>query len=520
MRLMLKTSIVLIYCTLSVLAKGGGGGRGGGGGSSSGGSRGGSSGGSSGGSTGGRGTGSTGSTGGRGVAGTGSTPNSVSSKGGSGGFGGAPPSYYSSTRSSYTNYPPAYSGGYSPASRYGYTGFYNPALIYFAIMPPFLFYGYHSAYHRYNQNNGYYYAPQLTEQGSNTNNVIINGTANSGKDDNYHISFNISTNNQYPMVDHAFFASSDHNARNADFVYRLQFSQVIEFEDANQNGFYDANEQIYSVTSLQNLAWQPFQVTNLTVPNNATQSYLQTGTAATAAYNNTAGNTTGSPNFTVRITYRTSNLQLNNTAPIIMQPNSLQYDFSLEGFPTTVANAHPNARLGVAQLLSTHANEPVNFDVNMTTPLDVANQIKTNLTYGLSIGDYTEGRSEYQPTVNISDASGGVAVAWTNGIDANTVAAAPAYSTDDWIWGAESAPSTRVNKLLLITMPGYTASGNTTAVGSATMNTTFSGFGFLDTDVMNALASSGGSSSFGLMTTSKIMNILVVSTIATYFIVL
>jgi len=69
-------------------------------------------------------------------------------------------------------------------------------------------------------------------------------------------------------------------------------------------------------------------------------------------------------------------------------------------------------------------------------------------------------------------------------------------------------------------MPGYTASGNTTAVGSATMNTTFSGFGFLDTDVMNALASSGGSSSFGLMTTSKIMNILVVSTIATYFIVL
>ncbi|KAL0144457.1 hypothetical protein V8B55DRAFT_1486738 [Mucor lusitanicus] len=510
MKLMLKTSIVLIYCTLSVLAKGGGGGRGGGGGSSGGGSRGGtgSSGGSTGGSTGGRGTtGSTGSTAGRGVAGTGSTPNSVSSKGGTGGFGGAPPAYYSNTRSSYTNYPPAYSGGYSPASRYGYTGFYNPALIYFAIMPPFLFYGYHSAYHRYNQNNGYYYAPQLTEQGSNTNNVIINGTANSGKDDNYHISFNISTNNQYPMVDHAFFASSDHNARTADFVYRLQFSQVIEFEDANQNGFYDANEQIYSVTSLQNLAWQPFQVTNITVPNNATQSYLQTGTTATVAYNNTAGNTTGSPNFTVRITYRTSNLQLNNTAPIIMQPNSLEYDFSVEGFPTTVANAHPNARLGVAQLLSTSANEPVNFDVNMTTPLDVANQIKTNLTYGLSIGDYTEGRSEYQPTVNISDASGA-------GIDANTVAAAPGYNTDDWIWGAESAPSTRVNKLLLITMPGYSASGNITTAGSAaTMNTTFSGFGFW-------IRIDGGSSSFALMTTSKITNMLVASTIAISFIVL
>lgn len=422
---------------------------------------------------------------------------------------------------SYSNYAPAYSGGYSPASRYGYTGFYNPALLYFAIMPPFLFYGYHSAYHRYNQNNGYYYAPQLTEQGSNTNNVIINGTANSGKDDNYHISFNISTNNQYPMVDHAFFASSDHNARNADFAYRLQFSQIVEFEDANQNGFYDANEPIYSVTSLQNLAWQPFQVTNITVPNNATQSYLQTGTTATVAYNNTAGgNTTGSPSFTVRITYRTSNLQLNNTAPIIMQPNSLQYDFSVEGFPTTVANAHPNARLGVAQLLSTHANEPVNFDVNMTTPLNVANQIKTNLTYGLSIGDYTEGRSEYQPTVNISDASSGMAAAWTGGLDANTVATAPAYSTDDWIWGAEAAPATRVNKLLLITMPGYAASGNASTAGSATMNTTFSGFGFLDADVMNAMASSDGSSSSALTTSCKIFNMLVAATVAIYFFVL
>lgn len=386
-------------------------------------------------------------------------------------------------------------------------------------MPPFFFYGYHSAYHRYNQNNGYYYAPQLTEQGSNTNNVVINGTANSGNGDNYHYSFNISTNNQYPMVDHAFFASSDHNARSADFVYRLQFSQLIEFEDTNQNGFYDANEQIYSVTSLQNLAWQPFQVANLTVANNATQSYLQTGTTANVAYNNTGGNTTGNPNFTVRITYRTSNLQLNNTAPIIMQPNSLEYDFTVEGFPTTVANAHPNARLGVAQLLSTRVGEPVNFDVNMTTPVDVANQIKTNLTYGLSIGDFTEGRSEYQPTVNISDISSGATAGWTTGIDPATLAAAPVYSTDDWIWGSDAAPSTRVNKLLLITFPGYTTNGNTSAVSSGTMNTTFSGFGFLDTDVMNALANDGGLSSFGTMSTSKIMNMMLASTIAVYFIV-
>jgi hypothetical protein len=397
-------------------------------------------------------------------------------------------------------------------------GFYNPALLYFAIMPPFMFYGYHSAYHRYNQNNGYYYAPLLSEQGSNTQNVMINGTVNSGKDDNYRFTFNIKTNDQYPYADHAFFASSDPNVRDADFVYRLQFSQLVEFDDANQNGFYDANEQIYSVTSLQNLQWTSFQVSNITVPNNATQFYLQTATFANVTYNNTVNN----PSFGVRLTYRTSNLQLNNTAPIVMQPNSLQYDFAVERFPSTIANSRPNARLAVAQLLSTKPDEPVNFDVNMTTPVNVANQIKTNQTYGLSIGDYTEGRTEYQNTVNISDASAGVLTAWGVRVDPQSLAAAPAYNTNDWIWGSEANPSTRVNKLLLITIPGYkNATSNTT-----TINASYSGFGFLDADVMNALANAGGTPSYNPSPTSfgnivisaKLRNISLASLIALYFV--
>jgi hypothetical protein len=402
-------------------------------------------------------------------------------------------------------------------------GFYNPALLYFAIMPPFLFYGYHSAYHRYNQNNGYYYAPQLTEQGSNTQNVMINGTVNSGKDDNYRYIFNIKTNDQYPYADHAFFASSDSNSRDADFVYRLQFSQLIEFDDANQNGFYDSGEQIYSVTSLQNLQWTQFQVSNITVPNNATQFYLQTGTFANVTYNNTGGaTTTGNPNFGVRLTYRTSNVQLNNTAPIVMQPNSLQYDFAVEGFPSTIHDGRPNARLVVVQLLSTKPNEPVNFDVNMTTPVDVANQIKTNQTYGLSIGDYTEGRAEYQNTVSISNASNGVLTTWGTRVEPQSLASAPAYDTNDWIWGPSADPSTRVNRLLLVTLPGYT---NATSNGT-TINASYSGFGFLDADVMNALASNAGSSihtigfdSFGNMFgISKVMHIALASSIALYFI--
>lgn len=391
-------------------------------------------------------------------------------------------------------------------------GFYNPALIYFAIMPPFLFYGYHSAYHRYNQNSGYYYAPQLTEQGSNSGNVMINGTVNSGKDDNYRYTFNIRTDDGYAYADHAFFSSSDPNVRNADFVYRLQFSQLVEFDDANQNGMYDANEEIYSVTSLKGLTWSPFQVSNITVPNNATQFYLQTSTFANATYNTTDQYT---PSFGVRITYRTSNVQLNNTAPIVMQPNSLQYDFAIEGFPSNISSNHPNARLAVTQLLSTMPYEPVNFDVNMTTPIDVANQIKTNQTYGLSIGNYTEGRSEYQNTVNISDFNG-ASTTWGLRFDAASMAAVLNYDANNWIWG-DINPDRRVNKALFITLPGY----NNSASSGTTIDANYSGFGFLDADVMNALADGSTSSpvSFGtLVGTSNMINIAVVSSIAIYFI--
>ena len=366
----------------------------------------------------------------------------------------------------YTHYPPAYTGGYSPVSRYGYYGFYNPGLLYFAIVPPFLFMGYHAAYHRYNQQNGYYYAPQLTEQGSNTPNVVINGTAFTGKnDENYHISFNISTNNQFPMVDHAFFATSDTSAPTADFTYRLQFSHIIEFDDLNQNGFYDSNEPILSSSSLQNLQWQPLMVSNITVPTNSSQFYLQTTTFANATYNSNNNNGT---QFSVKITWRASNLQLNNTAPIVMQPNSLEYDFALSGFPAN--RSSPTARVAVAQLLSTHIDEPIVFDVNTTTPVDVAQQIKTNITYGISIGNNTEGRLEYQNTVNLTDATGLI-----SSLNAQNLAGIPHYQTNDWIWGPNSPASNRTNKLVLVTVP--------------TVNMSFSGFGFLDTDVMNALAS-------------------------------
>ncbi|CAO3667619.1 unnamed protein product [Rhizopus stolonifer] len=442
MKLILPVTILLLCNVLDVLAKGGGGGARAGGGST---------GGRTGGSTGGRtGTGSTGRTG---TENTGSV-GSITSKGGSGTFNSPPPYRYSNTRTTYTNYPNAYTGGYSPASRSGYYGYYNPGLLYFGIMPPFLFLGYSHAYHRYNQNNGYYYAPQLTEQGSNTQNVVINGTAYTGKEEeNYRISFNISTSNQFPVVDHAFFSSSDPTSHSADFAYRLQFTHVIEFNDLNNNGFYDANEPVLSTSSLQNLSWQNMQVSNITVPTNSSQFYLQTGTMANATYNNT------NTNFRVKFVWRSSNLQLNQTAPIAMQPNSLQYDFSLEGF-------QPHGTVALVQLLSTQLDSPSIFDVNTTTPVAQAQSIKTNATYGLSLGNNTEGRLEYQNNVNLTDVTGLM-------LDPASLASAP--DPDTWIWGTAN----RAHRLILVSLPQ-----NNNSLG-------FSGFGYLDTDVMNALANSG-----------------------------
>ncbi|KAI9257658.1 hypothetical protein BY458DRAFT_518562 [Sporodiniella umbellata] len=453
MKFVLPVTLFLLCNTLGALAKGGGGGRGGGGGG--GGSRGGGNSGS-GSSNGGRGSGtggsSGGSTGGRPI--SGGTPGSVSNKGGSGSFNSPPPYHYSNTRTTYTNYPGGYGGGYSPASRSGYYGFYNPGLLYFGIVPPFLFLGYNHYYHRYNQNDGYYYAPQLTEQGGNTNNVVINGTAFTSKEDqNYRVSFNISTSNKFPVVDHAFFSSSDPASHSADFAYRLQFTHVVEFTDLNNNGFYDANEPVLSTSSLQDLAWQNMQVSNITVPTNSSQFYLQTGTLANAAYNGT--NTT----FSVRFIWRSSNLQLNNTAPINMQPNSLEYDVFIDGI-------QPKGTVALVQLLSTQLENPSVFDVNTTTPLDTALSIKTNATYGISIGNNTEGRLEYQNTVNLTDITGLM-------FDANSLASAP--DPDVWVWGNAN----RTHRLVLISLP---QKNNTFG---------FSGFGYLDTDVMNALASSG-----------------------------
>ncbi|KAI7860978.1 hypothetical protein BDC45DRAFT_473627 [Circinella umbellata] len=383
-------------------------------------------------------------------------------KGGYGGFAaGAPSMRYGNTRTTYTNYPTTHTGGYSRGTG-GWVGGYNPGLIYWSIIPAFAFVGFYGAYHRFNHNDGAYYAPQLSAA-SNDGYAILNGTENTSDEDNYYYTFNMTTLYDYPMADHGYFSSSDPSANPADFAYRLTFSHIIEFDDVNQNGFYDANEALVSTADLRNAQWDTrIAVNNHSMPTNQSLWYYEYTTVG----RNLTHSRTQQP-FNVHLTWRSSNLQINMTEGVPLQPNSLQYNLTLDGYP---ALQNPTHRLAVAQVLTTQASEIITHDVNMTTPVDIANQIKTNQTYGMSIGEYSQGRLEYEPAVNITKVDNPPAQA---GMISESNSA-------QWIWGDNVA--SRQKQMYYISIP---------VNNDTRTNPGLSGFSFLDTNVMNAMAFQG-----------------------------
>ncbi|CAO3617687.1 unnamed protein product [Cunninghamella echinulata] len=482
-----------------IIRRGGGGGGGRGGGGSSGGGRGGGGGGSSGGgssgggSKGGGSSGGGGGGGGRGSPPSGSRPagGGISNSGGRGSFGTKPSYSNSGTRGTYNNYRPTYAGPYSGGG-YGYVGSYRPGLPYFFIFPSFLYLGYYSYYHRYNDKEGAYYAPLITNQGSGSSNVLINGTAYPEDNSNYHYTFNITArSDQFATIDLAYFDSSDHAATPADFIYRLTMAHIIEFDDTNNNGFYDANEKILSISSLQNVNWQPMVLNNRTVANNVSQTYLETTTFANVTYNNTANNNNSNPTiFNIGMTFRSTNLQLNGTASIPLQPNSVQYDIQLQQFPaiTPGSGLATNPRTALAQIITTRPFTNVVTDVNVTTPIDIVLQTKTNVTYGAAVGNFSEGRLEYSTTVNITNMQGVSTSTWTNLLDPAQVNRLNA--PNEFAWGIDSGVDTRQSNLFLVTLNN---------------NTHVSGMAFIDTDVINTAINDGGSTTTYISSSTKLL---------------
>lgn len=370
-----------------------------------------------------------------------------------------------STLGTYTNYYPTYGGGYGYGYPYGWYGFYNPAFLYWAIIPIGFYGGYHMTYGRYNAQSGAYYAPQLTSQNSGSADVMINGTAYTADDNNYHYTYGLLTSTGRPALDAAFYASSDNNASPADFAYRLTFWQLVEFTDANNNGVLDDGEAISSSVPLQG-GWSTIQISNKTSSANASLTYLegQTSSVITTSNNST---------FNASLVFRVSNLQINNTFALTYEPNSAEYEFSIQGYqPVNQAN-----KLALLQVLSNVPTIPTATDINSTTPADVVAQIKTNETYGLSIGGYSEGRLEYSNQTNFVNVTFG-----NYSSQASQQVLSSLTPLDNWIWNGASPNETSV---LAVTL---SALNN----GSATV----AGFAFMDVDVLGVGATGAGNSFF------------------------
>ncbi|KAI9319138.1 hypothetical protein BX666DRAFT_1923455 [Dichotomocladium elegans] len=383
-------------------------------------------------------------------------------KGGYGSFSGPrPPFSYGMTRDTYRNYTSSYTGGYGTNyHQSGWVGYYNPSLLYWSITPAFFYLGFYSTYHRYNQNEGSYYAPEIYAYAQGANNAIVNASEYTSRQDNYRYSFNMTTGYTYAMADHGFFASSDPEAHPANFQFRTTFSHIIEWNDANQNGFYDEGEMLLAATPLAGLSWQPLTVSKKGVETNATLTYYEIATSVRNLTRSSGGNGSTTP-FSMYLTWRSSNLQINETQGVPIQPNSLWYNISLPGYPIPTAS---NTRLGLAQWITLPTGVTMLLDVNRTTPFDIAQQIKSNQTYGVSIGYYNEARLEYEPAVNITL----VEQPPTN------LTLIPDDNQCEWIWGDNQWGA----YLLLLSVPV-----------SPLSTPQLTGFSFLDVNIMSAEAS-------------------------------
>lgn len=121
-------------------------------------------------------------------------------------------------------------------------------------------------------------------------------------------------------------------------------------------------------------------------------------------FNNT-GITAISPGSTTKVqvdlVWRTSNLQLNSTAAVPMQLNSLQYDIVLKGY----MKQSLTSKVAICQILSMTTETPFMFDVNHTPPVETVHSIKSNKTYGILVGNHSDARLEYPPEATITDLS-------------------------------------------------------------------------------------------------------------------
>ncbi|RUO96149.1 hypothetical protein BC936DRAFT_142530 [Jimgerdemannia flammicorona] len=342
-------------------------------------------------------------------------------------------------------------------------GYYNPALLYWYYVPYYSYPGYHTKYYRYNAQNGAYYAPQLDVIGNGSLSVLINTTEYTDETNNYHTTFDYSVTTGFPVIDSAYFSTSDREAQPADFYMRLTFWQFIEYNDTNNNNAFEdgVDTILYSVPLNQVIIpWASLTFQNKTVETNRT--YQEATTTATLA---TTLNQNNTRPFKVSLTFRATNIQINSTFVLPTVPNAAMFDLLVTGYNFTSSSS----RFAILTILST--TEDSMMDINSTTPADVAQQIKTNITVGASIGQYSEGRVEWKSSVNVNNLTSPAYVQ-----NAQTLVANKPSPIQSWLVFNYTTPN--LISVLAMTVP--VDSLNVT-IGTANI----SGFTFLDVDVLN-----------------------------------
>ncbi|RUP46509.1 hypothetical protein BC936DRAFT_146877 [Jimgerdemannia flammicorona] len=370
---------------------------------------------------------------------------------------------YVDDRYYYTNYRPTYGGYWGYDTPYGWYGLYNPTSIYWYCIPYYYYPGYHTKYYRYNEQNGAFYAPEIDVVGSGSSSALLNMTEYTDDINNYHTTFGYSITTGFPIIDCAYFSSSDPAATPADFYMRLTFWQIVEYNDTNNNSaFDDGVDTVLSSIPLNQttVPWTTLNFLNKTAETNRT--YQEATTTATI-------NQTNSHTFNISLVFRSSNIQINATFALPITPHAAMFDLLVTGYNFT----SNSSRLAILTVQSTM--EYSLMDINSTTPADGAQQIKSNLTVGASIGEYSEARLEWKSSINVNNLTSS---AYTQ--SALTLVNSKPSPIQPWLVGNDTTPY--FVSVFAMTVPKDSLN---TVAGTANI----SGFAYLDVDLLN---NSGG----------------------------
>jgi hypothetical protein len=254
-----------------------------------------------------------------------------------------------------------------------------------------------------------------------------------------------------------FFGSSDFATVIPDFYFKLNFWRIVEFTDNNANNIFEIlNDTIVNFYNLggTNISWSRLQFTNLTLNETSGKYYLEGSQSTVINYMN------------ITILYRISNFKMYNaTWSLPIEPYSVTFNFKFYPINNNLFSNGTKFAL-LINLIIPNIVPQLLFDNTESS--------KTNLTTGISIGEFVEGRFDWLSNISFSNITNSI-----NSINSTNLNITDVVNTtsDEY-----------VSTIALVFNPVQNYTINTTN-SIHTMN--ISGFVFINTD---SLVESNGSS--------------------------